>query len=101
MYLSLPRPRLSCLPPLSKTLLTCKDGRVVSIRAVGLALLSQLLVTVAAGNEGLDEEAVALPSVQVGQHDLIGVRVFLFLQTTQKKARIGYGLIHGCLRLRQ
>lgn len=65
-----------------------------------MAQLSQLLVKAAAGNEGLDVEAVALPSVQVGQLYLIGLKEALFLQTTQKKARIMYRHIHRCLRLR-
>lgn len=50
-----------------------------------MAQLAQLLVDAAAGDVGLDAEAVALPSVQISQLYDIGLRVVHFLQTTQKE----------------
>lgn len=45
-----------------------------------MALLSQLLFLDAAGNVGLDEEAVALPDVQVRHLDHVGLGDVHFLQ---------------------
>lgn len=49
-----------------------------------MAQLSQLLVEAAAGDEGLDVEAVALSSVQPRQHYPVGLRGVFFLQMTQE-----------------
>lgn len=61
-------------------LLTLKDGLAVIVGALGVALLSQLLVMAPAGDEGLDKEAVALPNIQVGYLNHAGVGEVLFLQ---------------------
>lgn len=61
-------------------LLTIKDGRLVIIGALRAALLPQLLVSAAAGDVGLDEEAVALAHVQVGQLEHAARKGFRFLQ---------------------
>lgn len=60
--------------------LTIKDGTLVVVGALGAALLPELLVSRAAGDVGLDVEAVALADVQVGQLDHARLEVFRFLQ---------------------
>lgn len=59
------------LPPVAP--LTVEYGRVGVVGALRLAQLAQLLVDCTAGDEGLHLEAVALPSVQVCQLDVVGL----------------------------
>lgn len=62
-----------------------EDGRLVVFGALGLAHLPQLLVQAAVGDESLDEEAVALPSIQVGQGYVSVLRLQHFLRTYQDR----------------
>lgn len=74
------RGKLFILIEILLLLLTLKDGLAVVVGALGVALLSQLLVMAAVGDVGLDEEAVALPDVQVRHLDYVGLGDVHFLQ---------------------
>lgn len=74
------RGKLFILIEILLLLLTLKDGLAVVVGALGVALLSQLLFMAAAGDVGLDEEAVALPDVQVRQLNHVGLGDVHFLQ---------------------
>lgn len=76
-------------------MLTIKNGRLVIIGALGVALLPQLLISPAAGDVGLDEEAVALADVQVGQLNHAGLGVERFLQKDEHSGGWGGVLCHG------
>lgn len=74
------RGKLFILTEILLLLLTLKDGLAVVVGALSVALLSQLLVMAPAGDEGLDKEAVALPNIQVGYLNHVGLGDVLFLQ---------------------
>lgn len=94
---SLPCPHFFGLQPLlDPGHLTFKDGLAVVVGALGLARLSQLLVNATAGDVGLHVEAVALPAVQISQLYHTGLRVQLFLQTTQEENIVCTLFIHVC-----
>lgn len=67
------RGKLFILIEILLLLLTLKDGLAVVVGALDVALLSQLLVMAAAGDVGLDVEAVAFPDVQVRHLDHVGL----------------------------
>lgn len=75
---------LSCSWAQTKEPLTFEDGAIL-IRALEVALLSQLFAVGSAGDVRLDAKAVALPTVKPSHLDLAALRDLLFLEATHNK----------------